>query len=144
MELSRKTVHLGDDRFAIDPDMKVFRNGYGLVPKREHLVYIENEEKKKIHRDSLWAFLFLHELEPKEAVRRTKIAMGWRKLSKSEKSNRLQPVINSRKKQVYCVTRRRKFKSMTHAAKEYGFSRPSLFQAMEENRAIKGLKFKFI
>jgi hypothetical protein len=142
--MERKVINAGDDQFCVDADGKIYKNGYGLTPVGLFLYYKDGNERKKLLRDKLIALLFQGDLDEKEALRRTRIATGWHGVSKTRKAKRMADANKVNKRAVFCTTERRKFSTMKAAATYYGFSSPSLHQALEEKREIKGLYFKRI
>lgn len=142
---SRKTIHLGRDRFAVDSDGKVYCNGKGQVYPGSYLNYWDDAPddrlvRKRIAFDILFKYLHEDDLEPIEAIRRTRIA-----ISHTQRGNvRTYEATEGNKQAIYCVTTRRKYKSIKDAAGKNNFSAGALSQALKENREIKGLKFKRI
>ena len=50
----------------------------------------------------------------------------------------------SSSKIIQCITTREYFKSVSEAAKHFNISRVSVYHALKEQRAVKGLWFKYI
>jgi hypothetical protein len=142
--MERKVVQIGDDQFCADPDLKIYKNGYGLTPVGSYLFYYEDGVRKKIYRDLLLVGLFGQGLEPKEAVRRAKLGTGLKDMKLHQRRARTRNATRSIKKKVYCSTKRRKFSSITEAAEYFTMSRSSLSESISKNKPINGLRFKLI
>lgn len=142
--VSRRTVHIGDDRFAFDPDGKIYKNGYGLTPVGPYLYYYDKGKREKLPKDLLRTLMFMKDVTPEEAVRRARMSDTWSKTTKAGQRKRLKGINVSRQKKVYSITDRKRFKSITDASEFYGVNRSSLADAINKKRPIKGMSFKFI
>jgi hypothetical protein len=143
MAVSRKTVHLGDDRFAIDSDRKVYRNGYGQTYPGSYLSYDQIDKavtvRVRIRFDILFKYLHEHNLEPKEAIRRTRIAM-----SHLGERKRTAQASDGNQKRVYCTTERKVFRSIQAASGHYGLTANRITRAARKKKEVDGLRFKMI